>query len=148
MLRLLEPLLEPDGVFFFEGPLEENTSLVRFCNRAFTQLKRATGRDLLADLPPLHLSRTSAVTQRRFIEGTMGYELLAFDVTETGWPYLVAGTEAGKDTKSKLRGIIGQAAVSFARIGNRAGATLGNRFSAIASPSEQRSEIGVSGPIR
>jgi len=148
ILRRLEPFLEPDGVFFFEGPLEENASLVRFCNRAFTQFKRATRRPLLAELPPLHLSRTSAASQRRFFERTMGYELLAFDVTETGWPYLVAGTESGKDTKSKLRGMIGRAAVSFARIGNRAGATLGNRFSAIASPSEQRSEIGVSGPIR
>ncbi|MBV8908750.1 MAG: class I SAM-dependent methyltransferase [Sphingomonas sp.] len=134
MLRRLEPLLEPDGVFFFEGPLEENASLVRFCNRAFTQFKRATGRPLLAELPPLHLSRTSAASQRQFFQRTMGYEVHAFEVGETGWPYLVTGNALAKDTKSRLRGIIGQAAVSLARLGNRVGATLGNRFAAITSP--------------
>ena len=148
MLRQLESLLAPDGIFFFEGPLEENGSLVRFSNRAFTQFKRATGRPLLAELPPLHLSRTSAANQRQFFEQTMGYELKAFEVSETGWPYLVQGVAPARGAKDKLRGIIGQAAVSLARVTALVGIALGNRFAAIASPAQQRSEIGVSSLIR
>ena len=138
MLRQLETLLAPDGIFFFEGPLEENASLVRFCNRAFTRFKRATGRPLLAELPPLHLSRTSAASQRRFFETTMGYDLKALEVSETGWPYLISGAVTATDAKTKLRRLVGRTAVSVADAGRLFGLGLGNRFVAIAAPTEQR----------
>ena len=135
MLRRLEPLLAPGGVLFFEGPLEENASLVRFCNRSFTQFKRATGWPLLAELPPLHLSRTSAASQRRFFERTMGYELKTFDVSETGWPYLVPNvTSAGM--KARMRRAIGRAAVSVAGLTRSVGLSTGNRFVAVALPKQ------------
>lgn len=132
-LRGLEPMLSDNGVFFVEGPLEENASLVRLCNRAFTALKRAIGRPLLADLPPLHLSRTSAASQRRFFERTMGYEVKLFEVGETGWPYLLPGRATANDARAKVRRTIGQAAVSVARVGRLLGLRVGNRFVAVLS---------------
>ena len=146
-LRQLEFLLSPDGVFFFEGPVEENASLVRLCNRAFTRFKRAAGWPLLAELPPLHLSRTSAASQRRFFERTMGYEVKLFKVRETGWPYLLADPATADGVKERLRRIIGRAAVSVASLARGAGLRMGNRFVAVASPSKQRGEIGVGSSV-
>lgn len=142
-LRRLEPLLSDTGIFFIKGPLEENASLVRLSNRIFTQLKRAIGRPLLAPSPPYHLSRTSAASQRRFFEQTMGYELLLFKISETGWPYLLPGPPTATDAKTRSRRLIGKTAVLFAGAGRLFGLTLGNRFVAIATPAEQCRQIGV-----
>jgi SAM-dependent methyltransferase len=146
-LRQLETLLNRDGVFFIEGPLEENASLVRLSNKLFTRLKWAAGQSSLAELPPLHLSRTSATSQRRFFEQAMHYELRLFEVSETGWPYLLPDSPAAVDGMTRARRMIGYAAVSLARIGRRFGLRLGNRFVAIATPVKQGGEVGVGSPL-
>ena len=65
----------------------------------------------------------------------MGYELKTFDVSETGWPYLVPNvTSAGM--KARMRRAIGRAAVSVAGLTRSVGLSTGNRFVAVALPKQ------------
>jgi SAM-dependent methyltransferase len=142
MLRQLEELLAEGGLFFIEGPLEENASLVRLCNRLFTHVKSAVGKELLSSNPPTHLSRTSARSQRRFFHETMGYELLFFAVSETGWPYLTAASDGDSKFRpaAALRSMIGRAAVMAAGLNPILRLQLGNRFAALLSPAHRQSQ--------
>lgn len=132
MMSDLERLLEPEGVFLVEGPLEENRSLVAWSAALARRIKAALGRPSYAAGPPTHLSRTNAAAQRRFFERRLGHDVLHFEIWEDGWPYLSAvGAPSGRD---RIRSAIGRMAVRFARIGAAAGLPLGNRFIAVATP--------------
>jgi len=135
-LTELEGLLADGGRFFIEGPLEINWSLVRLSSSAFAHLKRLRGKKLLSDTPPYHLTRTNAWSQRRFFERTMGYQVLYFKVSESGWPYLAHPTDrtARTDGLGKLRLLIGRSAVIVAWMSSFLGLQLGNRFAALVVP--------------
>jgi SAM-dependent methyltransferase len=132
-LRELEPLLAPAGLFFLEGPLEDNPGPVFYASRLFGAAKKALGRPLLSDFPPFHLFRTSAKAQRAFFENRMGYEVRAFLVDESGWPYLGGDDRllrpggAGKFLKI----LIGKTGVALARPARAVGVPMGNRFGAV-----------------
>lgn len=135
-LSQLEQLLTDGGKFFIEGPLEINWSLVRSCSRIFALLKRLRGQELLADTPPYHLTRTNARAQMRFLDRTMRYRLLYFEVSESGWPYLAPSLDrpARADALAILRPLFGHAAVITARLSRLIGLHVGNRFAAVAVP--------------
>jgi SAM-dependent methyltransferase len=136
MLESLRPLLSPAGLFFIEGPLEDNASLVYYASRAFGRLKKTLGRPLLGDYPPYHLFRASARSQRRFFERRLGWQVRHFAVYETGWPYILPG-----DSLARIRApgrlarmAIGGGAVASARAAGLLGAGVGNRFAAVVAP--------------
>jgi SAM-dependent methyltransferase len=132
MLRELEGLLSPGGVFFVEGPLEDNASLVYYAARLFGASKKLRGKRLSGEGPPFHMFRVSAGTQRAFFE-TLGFELRAFVTDESGWPYLNTGDHLLRPRSAGhfVKMAIGALGVGLARAGNALGLKLGNRFAAI-----------------
>lgn len=130
MMRQLETLVADGGHLVIEGPLENNASVVEVASRAFGALKRLLGKQRDASLPPFHLFRVDARTQRRFFSDRLGYSVVAFDVHETGWPYWIKGDRLSRPHGSVhlLRMIIGLFAIGVARTLTRVGIPIGNRF--------------------
>jgi 2-polyprenyl-3-methyl-5-hydroxy-6-metoxy-1,4-benzoquinol methylase len=137
-MRELADLLKPGGLFFLEGPLEDNSSLVFAASRAVgwaKRLVRGVGAPA-ASFPPFHLVRVSARAQRDFFEKVLGYQIRSFSVFETGWPY---ATEAGRlahpgSAGHFVRLLIGRLSVALGHGLNAAGMAYGNRFIAMVSP--------------
>lgn len=126
-MRDLLGLLEPGGIFFVEGPLQSNPSLVYYFARAVNALKRRLGFTAAARLAPTHLILADAKAQRRFFTDALGLRCGHFEITENGWPYRLEIPMA--PTPSSLaRSAIGAAAVALSRIipgwGNRFAAVL------------------------
>jgi SAM-dependent methyltransferase len=136
MLRELEPLLAPDGIFFIEGPIEDNASFVYYAARLFGHAKKRLGRPLLADYPPFHMFRTTAASQRGFFEKQMDYDVRAFLTQETGFPYFVEGDRLLRPRSAGqfIKTLIGRLSMGAAAAGRPLGAQLGNRFAALVRP--------------
>ena len=129
-MRSLERLLRPAGLFFVEGPLQSNPSLVYLATRAFRLVRRLLHRDAPGTTPPNHLLLTPSGAQRRFFTGTLGYEELLFRVSESGWPYL-AQRQRFNSPGLLVRGAIGFAAIGVAALVPGVPRPLGNRFEAV-----------------
>ena len=134
-LRDLDGLLAPGGLFFIEGPLEDNVSLVYYSARLFGASKKLRGKQLYGDLPPFHLFRTGARAQRAFFE-KLGYQMHAFVTDETGWPYLNKGDNLLRPDSARhfARMLIGALSVVMTRAARALGFKFGNRFAAVFSP--------------
>lgn len=132
VMRLLRPMLAPEGVFFIEGPLEDNASPVFYASRLAGWLKKRVRPGQSGAFTPYHLTRASARTQRSFFENVLGYRVQLFETHETGWPYM--GAEQGGSTMQVARESIAKIAIVAQKLGARAGLQLGNRFTAIVSP--------------
>jgi 2-polyprenyl-3-methyl-5-hydroxy-6-metoxy-1,4-benzoquinol methylase len=135
-MRDLASLLTERGLFFVEGPLEDNASLVYYASRAFGGAKRLLGRPLRGTFPPYHLFRASARAQRRFFTQRLGWQVKAFRVYETGWPYLLPDDRLlrPRSPGRAARMVIGGAAVAFAAAAALLRARVGNRFAALVVP--------------
>ncbi|MBN8491264.1 MAG: class I SAM-dependent methyltransferase [Burkholderiales bacterium] len=119
--RLLE-CLRPGGLLFVEGPLEENPSPVYWASRGFGTFKRWLRPGFVGRGTPTHLFRTSASPQLDFFRRVApGFELLHWEIYETGWPY---------DGGGLLKRMISRSAMLLGgkRIGRVA---FGNRFTAL-----------------
>lgn len=126
----LRALLAPGGVFFVEGPLQANASLVYWGARAFRRVRRLRGEPPPGRSAPTHLLLATQSSQRRFFTERLRYEEVAFAMSEDGWPYLSKGP---KTPGSVFRGAVGSAAVVAARLpGLRT--LLGNRFMTVVRP--------------
>jgi hypothetical protein len=138
-MRELEMLLAPDGLFLVEGPLEENRSLVAWSAATVRRAKTALRRSSHAAGPPTHLTRTSAASQRRFFEQTLGYKLCGFDIYESGWPYATRWLDiiVPRRASTAIRGLIGKTAIGLANVANIAGLKMGDRFIALLRPRPQ-----------
>jgi SAM-dependent methyltransferase len=136
MMRALEPLLAEGGVFFIEGPLEDNRSLVLLAARLFGSVKKLRGKSLHGDLPPFHLFRATARAQRAFFEDRLGYAIEAFSVQESGWPYRNPGDRLLRPGSAGgfIRQSIGLAAIAAGKVFSRTPLRIGNRFAAVAAP--------------
>ncbi|MEA2999798.1 MAG: hypothetical protein QOK17_1631 [Sphingomonadales bacterium] len=136
MMRRLQPLLGESGLFFVEGPLEDNASPVYYASRLFGAAKAALRRPLRGTYPPYHLLRTSAAAQRRFFERRLGWRVEHFGVFETGWPYLNPGDNLLRPgSVGKLaRMAIGGSARALAAAAQPLGLPIGNRFAALVRP--------------
>jgi SAM-dependent methyltransferase len=127
----LRSMLSKNGLFFVEGPLQSNASVVYGVASAVGEVKRALGRMKPGTQAPTHLILTTASAQRRFFERRMAYEVLHYEISENGWPYLSA--EPARSMSAKLRALIGSAAVASSKLPGIRG-RLGNRFAAILRP--------------
>lgn len=130
IMRQLEQALTPNGVFLCEGPMEDNRSLVSWSARVVRGLKTMLGRSTYALRAPTHLTRTTAASQKAFFTSSLGHQILHFEVSEDGWPYLPLGQTGGKG----VRPIIGRAAIRLASTANRLGLNVGDRFVAVTRP--------------
>jgi SAM-dependent methyltransferase len=128
VLRVLEGLLVPGGALFFDGPLEDGASLVRWTAGALKWARNRAGRDAPASFAPTMLVRVDADAQRRFLTGRMGYREEHFARYETGWPYHVPGR------RPRSPGIAAKEGVALAaRLAARV-LPLGNRFTGLYVP--------------
>ena len=136
-MRLLEALLEDDGCFFIEGPLEANASLVRSAGTWFGATKRLAGLSRLGTFPPYHLFQTNMRAQKAFFTDRLGYRLLAFETYETGWPYRTSIRP--RSAGSWVKHFIGSASILASGLNSLAGLALGNRFYAVLRPGASKS---------
>ena len=84
--------LNPGGVFFIEGPLERNPSLVFWAARFFGALKRLIKPIVVQDDPPMHLFLTNAHAQKAFFSRLDKDLIMSYwQVYESGWPYSSGG---------------------------------------------------------
>jgi SAM-dependent methyltransferase len=125
----LRRLLAPSGLFYVEGPLERNPSLVYYSSRAAKTLKRYLGLDAPASIPPWHLILVNRRAQERFFVERMGYKPVSFTVSEDGWPYVTPADRTG--AAGKLKATIGRAAIALSRVKVRGESPFGNRFAAL-----------------
>ena len=121
-LKLLCEMLKPDGIFFIEGPLEANPSIVYWAANLFGILKRYIGQGFIGEGIPTHLFILNEKQQFEFLSKTFNsFELLHWSVYESGWPYLNNGF---------LKSLI--ANISIFMSGFKVGqVTFGNRFQGI-----------------
>jgi hypothetical protein len=126
----LRELLNPAGLFFVEGPLERNPSLVYFAASGLKSLKRKLGRDAPWNMPPWHLTLMDRHAQEAFFTERMGYRRVLVRISEDGWPYCTDQRRA-MNLGTIARRMIGMAAIALNRVhlgGNR---RLGNRFTGL-----------------
>lgn len=146
-LHTLDRLLAPDGMYFIEGPLEDNPGAVLFASRLFGAIKHRL-KPAPGSFVPYHLTRVSAAQQRRFFVDA-GYTVALFTTHEDGWPYRASPSDpAGPvGTAARIRDAIGGIGIAAATLGARASAplgnrafALGNRFVAILQPTASNAE--------
>jgi SAM-dependent methyltransferase len=120
-LRVLEALLAPGGALFFDGPLEDGASIVRWSAGALKWLRRRLGDDAPAGFAPTMLVRVDAAAQRRFLQERMGYREVHFARYETGWPYHVPGRRPRSTGVAAKEGValVARAAARVLPLGNR-----------------------------
>lgn len=135
VLRELEGLLAPRGVFFIEGPLQAHASVVYFAAAGFGHLRKRVGKFSPGTSAPTHLLLATARSQRDFFEQRLGHRVAAFEIWEDGWPYLHRGP-ASAGVGGMVRRAIGTAAVVAARLPVLRG-RAGNRFRTITTPSSR-----------
>jgi len=128
----LKAFLEPGGIFFFEGPLQNNPSVVYYFVLALKNIKRFFKIDKPAKIPPTHLILTNKNAMTNFFSKRLGLKIKYFRVYETGWPYL--SRRPKKPTPGwYLKAIAGGLAVLLSLLEPGNNKKLGNRFMAICA---------------
>jgi SAM-dependent methyltransferase len=112
-------VLNPGGVLFVEGPLENNPSAVFWTARLYGATKRRLRPGFTGSSPPTHLLRVTEAQQLAFLmRPDFGLSRLYWDVQETGWPYAGGGA---------LKRLVAGVAKAFGGKQFRS-TTFGNRF--------------------
>ena len=121
-LTMLLSRLKPGGILFVEGPLEENPSPVYWMARLFGCFKRLLRPSFIGSGTPTHLFRSRARQQLEFfMKVAPDFQLLHWEIYETGWPYKNSGF---------IKNVIAQIALLIG--GKRLfRITFGNRFTGI-----------------
>jgi hypothetical protein len=130
----LNHLMNRNGLFFVEGPLERNPSLVYYVARTVHRIKRATRRKSWT-IPPWHLTMVDAQAQEDFFTKRMRYRKVLFQIAEDGWPYCTDQPRA-RTLGLDARRMVGQLAIALSRTKVGRNANLGNRFQALFEVTE------------
>lgn len=130
ILSQLDKILAPNGVFFIEGPLENNPSLVYFSILAFNAIKRFVGIKTISYSPPTHLVRTNHSAQKHYFADNLDYKEIRFEVYETGWPYYCQG-DASLSISYLVKRFIGRLAIILSKLQYNKTKVFGNRFYAL-----------------
>lgn len=121
-LRDVLRCLRSGGWLYVEGPLEVNPSPVYYAALVFGVVKRRFTGGRIGAGTPTHLFRTHAAAQKHFFERLgLNYELVAWAIQETGWPYSDGGL-----VKRCIAGV--SRTIGGMRLGQ---ITFGNRFRAV-----------------
>lgn len=82
----LKKLLNEDGIFLIEGPLENNPNLAWWIRKFYFKIKKKVAKNKLETHAPTHIIFTNATNQKTFFEKA-GLIELYFEVTESEWPF-------------------------------------------------------------
>ena len=128
LIKELKKLLNDNGLFFVEGPLENNPSPVYFSSLLFGWIKKIFIHSFIANDAPTHLFRVNASAQKLFFTKRLGFHEIYFEIYETGWPY-----HTSNDKSNIIKNIIGHVAksISGVRLGK---VVFGNRFYSLYKP--------------
>ena len=140
----LATLLQPGGLIFVEGPLENNHSLVYFSTLFFAWVKRLSGQFVPGHHAPTRLFFDTAHAQKEFFSKRLGFREIEFRVYETGWPYYLPGENLSFSPANFLKSIIGRLAVLISGVSVGNGVVFGNRFSGfytVTEISSKRSKV-------
>ncbi|MCL5276214.1 MAG: class I SAM-dependent methyltransferase [Deltaproteobacteria bacterium] len=129
----LRALLAKDGIFFIEGPLQSNASMVYWVASGVKAMKRIIGMDTPGNAAPTHLIMTNKRAQRHFFTNVLGYRCIHYEIYETGWPYLSKGI-INDSFGVLIKRFIGRLAVTMSRMEAWDDKILGNRFLGIFQP--------------
>ena len=124
----LRGLLAEKGVFFIEGPLQNNLSVVRLAAASVKAAKRLVSRDQPGRSPPTHLILVDRTAQERFFRERMGMRVVQFRNYENGWPY------KNRLPLRTLGGVAKRGIGELARLAHRLSDRFANRFAAIVEP--------------
>ena len=127
MIEELRELLSPDGLFFIEGPLENNPSLVYFSAVSIKAARRNLKIDSPGTFTPNHLFLTNKKAILYFFSEVLKFRCLNFEIYETGWPYL-STDKVPSSIGYLIKSVIGLSAVILSKIDIFRNKTLGNRF--------------------
>ena len=125
LMKKLEILLNRDGIFFIEGPIEKNASLVFYSSFLFGYIKKILKIKKNSNHPPTHIFFVNSQNMKNFFNIKLGYIEKKFKVYETGWPYI-----SDNKFSVSIKTIIGLLAkiIGIIKIGRF---QMGNRFYAI-----------------
>lgn len=133
LIKELSKLLSPGGIFFVEGPLENNSSLVYFFAASFKTIRQRLIIDTSCNIAPFHLFLTNKRAMKLFFTEVLGFHCSYFKVYETGWPY-IASRGILLSVNIFIKHIIGLSAIALSKIDMRRDNILGNRFIGIFQP--------------
>ena len=126
LLLDLDKNIKKDGLFFIEGPIERNISLVNYFAIIFGCLKKFFIRDYKNTFIPYHLYFCDINTQTLMLEKLKNYKIIDIQVYESGWPYYSGGI---------IKKIIAYIAILISKA-NFLGFKFGNRFRIILKKDE------------
>ncbi|MBC7424006.1 MAG: class I SAM-dependent methyltransferase [Ferruginibacter sp.] len=87
LVQQLREKLNPDGIFFIEGPLECNPSLGYYFRKLTYAIKKTINKESLRVQEPYHITYSNATNQQLFFE-RLKLKKQVFKVVEAGWPYI------------------------------------------------------------
>ena len=126
LLLDLDKNIKKGGLFFIEGPIERNISLVNYFAIIFGCLKKFFIRDYKNTFIPYHLYFCDINTQTLMLEKLKNYKIIDIQVYESGWPYYSGGI---------IKKIIAYIAILISKA-NFLGFKFGNRFRIILKKDE------------
>jgi len=134
-LKTLKKKLKKEGVFFVEGPLENNSSIVYLFIIFINMLKRYVGVDRPHTSAPTHLVRTNQKSQREFFLNKMQYVEIDFQLYENGWPYY-HDDACPFNVGCYIKKIVGFSAILISKLSFFKKQYLGNRFYSLYRPED------------
>ena len=87
LMNQLTKILKNDGIFFIEGPLENNPSPVYLFSYIYGWIKKIFFKSILSNDPPTHIFRVNALSQKYFFVNRLKFKEKYFKIYENGWPY-------------------------------------------------------------
>ena len=118
MLANLHKKIKKNGFLYIEGPIERNFSLVNISIVLFGNIKKFLSYNYKNNFKPYHLYFCDFKNQLSMIKKNNKFEVLNYEIYETGWPYNCGGY---------VKKIIAMMAVLFSKL-NIFGFKIGNRF--------------------
>ena len=117
LLKKLHKKLKKDGLLYIEGPIERNFSIVNFSILLFGNIKKLIKPNLKNNFKPYHLYFCNFKNQLSMLKKMKKYEIIQYEIYETGWPYNSGGI---------IKKFISKVAIFFSMI-NFLGFKIGNR---------------------
>lgn len=117
LLNKLHKKIKKNGLLYLEGPIERNFSIINLSIILFGNIKKLIKPNLKNNFKPYHLYFCNFNNQLLMIKKTKKYEIIKYEIYETGWPY----NSGGIIKKSLVK-----VAIFFSKI-NIFGFKIGNR---------------------
>ena len=138
LMKKLTKKLDPEGIFFIEGPLENNLNVGYLFRKGTYALKKAINKESVRVKIPYHITYSNARNQQQLFDKVQLDKIL-FTIKEAGWPYI---DKAGliKSPRLFLQYLVARASIFISAVIPG----WGNRFVYTGKPKQHHhKEIGT-----